>query len=234
MDSPVGTPVSDDAKKAVQKVLRWLESEGHHVEEVDNGVDGIQLMRNYFLMNSGEISSLVQELEEMMQKEITADDMEIEAWILNVAGKNVSAAEFSRSLASWDIAAEKMALFHEQYDFYITPATAFSAPKIGELTATETDANMLREKIEHLEPSKQQEFIYDMFLPGLTYTPFTQLANLTGQPAISVPVHMTELGLPIGVQAVAPKGDEHRLLQLAYQLEQTDVWVGMKGNPYFK
>src|SRR5690625_2013103 len=69
MDSPVGTPVSDDAKKAVQKVLRWLESEGHHVEEVDNGVDGIQLMRNYFLMNSGEISSLVQELEEMMQKE---------------------------------------------------------------------------------------------------------------------------------------------------------------------
>lgn len=233
MDSPVGTPVSDDAKKAVQKVLRWLESEGHHVEEVDNGVDGIQLMRNYFLMNSGEISSLVQELEEMMQKEITADDMEVEAWILNVAGQNVSAAEFSRSLASWDIAAEKMAIFHEQYDFYITPATAFPAPKVGELTASETDAGMLREKIEQLTPSKQQEFIYEMFLPGLTYTPFTQLANLTGQPAMSIPVHVTDSGLPIGVQAVAEKGAEHRLLQLAHQIEQTDLWIGMKGNPYF-
>lgn len=232
-ESPVGTPVSEDAKQAVKKVLQWLEEEGHHIEEVDNGVDGIQLMRNYFLMNSGEISSLVQELEELLKRNITSDDMEIEAWILNVAGKNVSAAEFSRSLASWDVAAEKMAQFHEKYDFYITPATAFPAPKIGELTATETDANMLRENIAQLDPGKQQEFIYEMFLPGLTYTPFTQLANLTGQPAISVPVHMTESGLPIGVQAVAPKGDEHRLLQLAHQLEQSNIWVGMKGNPYF-
>src|SRR5690625_459365 len=233
LDSPVGTPVAEDAKEAVKKVLYWLEAEGHHIEEVDNGVDGIQLMRHYYLMNSGEISSLVHELEELMQKEITADDMEIEAWVLHVAGKNVSAAEFSRSLASWDVAAEKMAVFHETYDFYITPATAFAAPKIGELTATESDENMLRENIAQLEPSKQQELIYDMFLPGLTYTPFTQLANLTGQPAMSVPVHMTKSGLPIGVQAVAAKGLEHRLLQLAHQLEQTDLWVGMQGNPYF-
>ena len=72
-----------------------------------------------------------------------------------------------------------------------------------------------------------------MFLPSLTYTPFTQLANLTGQPAISVPVHMTEEGLPIGVQFVAPKGYDHTLLQIATELENSDIWVGLRGNPYF-
>jgi len=76
--------------------------------------------------------------------------------------------------------------------------------------------------------------MYNMFLPSLTYTPFTQLANLTGQPAISVPVHITQVGLPIGVQVMAGKGEERLLLQLAAQLEQTDLWVGMKGNPLFE
>src|SRR5690625_2899669 len=191
-------------------------------------------MRNYFLMNSGEMASLVQNLEMMMQKDITEQDVEIETWLLNIAGKNVSAADFSSSLASWDDAAEKMALFHETYDFYITPATAFSAPKIGELTYSDEESAKLIEEIESIDPSKQQELIYDMFLPSLTYTPFTQLANLTGQPGISLPIHLTKEGLPLGVQVIAPKGEEHRLLQLAYQVEQTDLWVGMQGNPYFE
>ena len=234
MESPVFTPVSNDAKKATKKVLHWLEEQGHYVEEVDNDIDGEQLMRNYFLMNSGEMATLVENLESSLQRKVTADDMEIESWVLNVAGKNVFATEFSKSIASWDLAAEKMANFHQAYDFYITPATAFTAPEIGELTPSLSNANELREQIELLESDQQQALIYEMFLPGLTYTPFTQLANLTGQPAMSVPVHLTDLGLPLGVQVIAPKGDEHKLLQLANQLEQSHLWIGMKGNPYYK
>lgn len=232
-ESPVGTPVSEDAKEAVAKVLSWLEQQGHVIEEVDNQIDGVHLMRDYYLMNSGEISALIHQLEKFLKRKITFDDVEIETWLLNVAGQNVSAAEFSLSLASWDVAAAKMAELHQTYDFYITPATAYSAPKIGELTPDEAKRTELREQIESSDPKKQQEVIYDMFLPSLTYTPFTQLANLTGQPAVSIPVHLTNEGLPLGVQVMAAKGEEHRLLQLAYHLEQTDLWVGMKGNPYF-
>ncbi|MDI5788955.1 hypothetical protein PO124_12640 [Bacillus licheniformis] len=49
----------------------------------------------------------------------------------------MSAAEFTASLASWDRAAAQMAAFHETYDLYVTPATAYPAPKVGELTHTE-------------------------------------------------------------------------------------------------
>jgi amidase len=50
---------------------------------------------------------------------------------------------------------------------------------------------------------------------------------------MSVPVHLTAEGLPLGVQLLAPKGKENWLLQIASQLEQSELWVGMKGNPLF-
>jgi len=232
-NSPVGTPVSDDAKQAVGKVVTWLEEQGHEVEEVDNTIDGIQLMRDYYLMNSVGIATLIQQLEKMIDRKIHADDVEIETWLLNLAGKNVSAVGFSKSLASWDKAAAKMAELHQTYDFYVTPTTGYHAPEIGELTHSEEKEATLRDQIETTYSTKQQELIYEMFLPSLAYTPFTQLANLTGQPAVSVPVHLTKDGLPLGVHIMAPKGEESKLLQLAYQLEQTELWIGMKGNPYF-
>lgn len=231
--SPVDTPVSDDARLAVKKTVEWLEKQGHVIEEVDNGVDGIQLMKDYYLMNSGEISSVIGKLEKGISREITADDVEIETWVLNEAGKSVSAAEFSASLSSWDEAAVHMAKLHQTYDFYITPAAAFTAPKVGELTHSKEEQARLRSQIAEVKKSEQQALVYDMFLPSLTYTPYTQLANLTGQPAMSVPVHLSQEGLPLGVQVMAGKGEEHRLLQLAHQLEQSDLWVGMNGNPYF-
>jgi amidase len=86
-------------------------------------------------------------------------------------------------------------------------------------------------KVGELTKVEQQKLVYDMFEASLTYTPFTQLANLTGQPAISVPVHLTAAGLPLGVQFMAPKGKEDWLLQLAAQIEQSELWIGMKGNP---
>ncbi|MUV38567.1 Amidase [Lentibacillus sp. JNUCC-1] len=62
----------------------------------------------------------------------------------------------------------------------------------------------------------------------MTYTPFTQLANLTGQPGVSLPVYVSDAGLPLGVQFMAGKGAELSLLQLAYQVEQSELWQGVK------
>ncbi len=231
--SPVGTPVSEHAKQAVMKVIKWLVAEGHHVEEKDNDVDGIQLMKDYYIMNSGEMTTTVKEMEAAFGRELTSEDIELEGWLMNVAGKSVSAADFSKSLASWDIAAAKMAKLHETYDFYITPATADVAPKVGQLKVDDERKAAYLCDIHKGNQKEQQQLIYDMFLPSLTYTPFGMLANLTGQPAMSMPVYLSETGLPLGVQVIAGKGEEHRLLQLAYHIEQSDIWVGMKGNPYF-
>ncbi|MGX1830182.1 amidase [Paenibacillus taichungensis] len=230
--SPVGTPVSEEAKEAVYKTVRWLEEQGHEVEEKLSPVNGVKLMENYYMMNSGEMAAMISSMERSMGRALTSDDMEIESWVLAEAGKKVSAAEFVHSLAEWDVAAAQMSTLFERYDFYVTPVNAFSAPKIGELTPHDEQIQHLM-RISDLDKIQQQQLIYEMFEPSLTYTPFTQLANLTGQPAMSVPVHLTPEGLPMGVQIMATKGREDWLLHLAGQLETSELWVGMKGNPLF-
>ncbi|SEN60632.1 amidase [Paenibacillus sp. OK076] len=230
--SPVGTPVSDEAKEAVYKMVRWLEEQGHEVEEKLSPVNGVKLMENYYMMNSGEMAAMISSMERSMGRALTSDDMEIESWVLAEAGKKVSAAEFVHSLAEWDVAAAQMSTLFERYDFYVTPVNAFPAPKIGELTPHDEQIQHLM-RISDLDKIQQQQLIYEMFEPSLTYTPFTQLANLTGQPAMSVPVHLTPEGLPMGVQIMATKGREDWLLHLAGQLETSELWVGMKGNPLF-
>ncbi|PYZ92209.1 amidase [Salipaludibacillus keqinensis] len=231
MESPVGTPVSEDARLAVRKTTKWLEDNGHEVEEVTPEIDGKDLMRNYYLMNCGEMSAVILTLEKALGRPLSEKDMEIETWLLNQAGKSVTAAEFTMSLAAWDTAAAKMADFHKAYDFYITPATAFIAPDVGELTHSKESKEKL---LDEFERGNKQELIYEMFLPSLTYTPFTQLANLTGQPAMSVPVYVSDQGMPLGIQVMASKGREDLLLRLAFQMEQSELWEGMNENPYFE
>ncbi|WP_077623639.1 amidase [Sediminibacillus massiliensis] len=223
-ESPVGTPVSEAAKKAVHKVAGSLVEQGHHVEERSNGVDGMRLMKNYYLMNCGEMSSVISNFEQGLGREITSHDVEIVTWVLYKAGEKVSAAEFAKSLAEWDLAAAQMDEFHQTYDLYLTPTNAFPAPLNGELTHSHSEREELLE-VGNLNKQEQQQLVYDMFEPSLTYTPFTQLANLTGQPAMNVPVHLAEKNLPMGVQFTAPKGKEDWLLSLASHMEQSGLWL---------
>ena len=229
--SPVGTPVSQDAKEAVHQVVQWLQKQGHVVEEMGSPVDGISLMKNYYVMNSGEMNRVISHLEKMFEREITLADIEIVTWVLHKSGKKLSAAAYSESLAGWDIAAEEMARFHQKYDLYVTPTNAHPAPKIGELAQTNAEVEKLK-NIEKLTASEQQKLVYEMFLPSLTYTPHTQLANLTGQPAMSVPTYLTKESLPMGVQFLAPKGKEDWLFEIARGLEQSDHWIDVINNPF--
>ncbi|MEK3903122.1 amidase [Paenibacillus sp. FSL R7-0179] len=230
--SPVGTPVSAEAVEAVRKTVKWLESEGYEVEEKLSPVNGVRLMDNYYTMNAGEVSAMFLSLESAMGRAIKAEEVDIVTWVLAEAGKQVSAAEFVHSLHEWDVAAAQMAALMDRFDLYITPANADSAPKIGELTQTAAETEKLMQ-VSGLPKEAQRRMIYEMFEPSLTYTPFTQLANLTGQPAMSMPVHLTAEGMPIGVQVMASKGREDLLLQLAACLEQSPLWVGMSGNAGF-
>ncbi len=103
-------------KKAVQQFVRNLEQDGHIVEEKQAPIDGVQLMRDYYVMNSGEMNAVIQGLEKAVGGPLTAEDMEIESWLLHQAGKSVSAADYSDSL---DHGTEqlKLCLFHQTYDF---------------------------------------------------------------------------------------------------------------------
>lgn len=231
--SPVGTKVDAEASSAVHKLVKHLEEQGHYVEEAELPVDGKRLIENYYLMNCGEMASDLLYVEEMMGKKAIAKDIDIVTWVLSQVGMNLSAVEFTRSLAEWDVAAAQMTTLYQKYDLVITPTTAFTAPKVGQFMQSEAEVNKLL-GVTELSKNDQMQLVYDMFLPSLTYTPFTQLSNLTGQPAMSLPVHLSSDGLPLGVQVMAPKGKEDWLFQLAIEVENTDLWIEINKDHKFE
>lgn len=219
--SPVGTPVSPTAVAAVRDAAQFLEEQGYAVEEVKIPVDGVALMESYYTMNAGETAAFMSQLATNLQRKLTVDDMELLTWALYQTGLKTSAAEYSLALAQWDQAAWQMAQLHAQYPVILTPTTAWPAPKVGDsLVSPEHVAKM--QDIASLSPAAQKQLIYDQWLPALTRSPFTQQANLTGEPAISLPTAVTPEDLPLGIQFNAAKGQEAVLLQLGALFERAN------------
>ena len=215
--SPIGTEVHEECKTAVLKVARLLDLMGHHVEEVEPSVNGYKLAKSYLTMYFGETAATLASLEKILGRKARMNDVEPTTWLLGLLGKATSAEEFVLSIKEWDIAAYQMETFHETYDFYITPTTAFPPAKIGELRSTSVEKLLINivGKLGTGVLLKKAGIVDQIAEKNLMRTPFTQLANLTGQPAMSIPIHITTEGLPVGVQIMAAKGKEDLLLQLA-------------------
>ncbi|WP_100333636.1 amidase [Bacillus alkalisoli] len=232
-NSPIGTTVDESCKEAVLKTVQFLESLGHVVEEKEAPVDGKKIANSYLTLYFGEVSATLSTLEELLGRKVKFQDVEPATWLLGLLGKTTTAEEFVLSLRAWDKAAYAMETFHETYDFYVTPTTAFPASKIGEhdLKTVEKIALNVTGRMGTAKILKKMGIVDQLAEDSLKRVPFTQLANLTGQPAMSVPVHISKEGLPVGVQFMAARGKEHLLIQMAAQIEQSVLWVGMKGNP---
>ncbi|GAA0488189.1 amidase family protein [Salinibacillus aidingensis] len=225
--SPIGTEVEQDCIEAVEKTARLLEDMGHIVEEKEPGVNGRALAKSYFTMYFGEVSATLHDLQDVLGRKAKPSDVEPETWLLGMLGKAGSIEDYVLSMREWDQAAIKMESFHEEYDLYMTPTTAFKPARIGELDTKPSEKRLIRIASSlHLGKVLKKVRIIDQIMEdSLKRTPFTQLANLTGQPAMSIPLHKTDHNLPLGVQFIAARGREDLLLELAGQLEQTEHWL---------
>ncbi len=207
--SPIGGPVCAAAIRVVEKTVKYLETLGHELHEEEAPVDGREIMKGYYFVNGVETASML--------KGISREQVELISWCLYQYGMSLGGPEMVEALWQWDEAADRMHRFHERYDLYLTPATANTAPPLDTIYFDEKTRERM-ENIEHEEDKYQ--VIWDMFESSLWRTPFTMLANLTGQPAISLPLHMDENGFAIGAQFMAAKGSEALLFHVAEQLEE--------------
>ncbi len=192
-ESPVGTPVDPEAVAAVHQAATFLEQNGFEVEEIEMPTDGGALIDSYYLMNEGETASMFDQIEASLGRAVTVDDMEPLTWALYRTGRHISAATYSNALAAWDQAGYQMATLHETYPLVLTPTTAMTAPRIDQPMVSEAQLDQMRD-IDALTPAAQQRFIFDQwFLPSLTRSPFTAAGQLvTGEPAITLPTHLTK------------------------------------------
>ncbi len=234
--SPIGTEVHPECREAVIRAAQLLESLGHLVEEREAPVDGNKIAQSYMTLYFGEVAADIASLEEVLGRKARLDDVEPATWMLGLLGKVTSSEEWVLSIREWDTAAFKMEAFFEDYDLYMTPTTADPPSRIGEQDMASNEVTLMKwvSRLNLIKTLKKSGFVDDLIKRSLKRTPFTQLANLTGQPAMSAPLHMTSGGLPVGVQFIAAKGREDILYRLAGQLEQTAQWIKVEENPVYE
>lgn len=229
--SPIGTEVHPECVEAVEEAARLLEQLGHKVEEAQPEVDGKAIANSYLTLCFGEVAAEIEELEAILGRKVKTSDVEALTWTLGLLGRTLSAGDFARAKREWGVAGRAMGRFHLIYDLYMTPTLAYPPVRVGELQPKPHE-RLLMKAVNALGLGmifKMSGLIDQMAEANLSKMPFTQLANLTGQPAMSVPLHWTANGLPVGVHFMARFGDEVALFRLAAQLEKARPWFEKHG-----
>jgi len=203
--SPLGLAVDPECIKAVANAARLCESLGHSVEEKAPDLDHEALARAILAFIGPNVAIACEDRAKVLGRALTRADVEALTWRSIEAGRALSAADYVRAQTAIHAAGRRMARFHETYDVLIEPTYGSPPIKLGHLDMDSDDAGAYVARI-------------------LALTPFTTRYNMTGQPSMSVPLHWTSAGLPVGVMFSGPFGAEGTLFRLAAQLERAAPW----------
>ena len=225
--SPIGTEVHVEAKAAVENAAALLRGLGHEVEEASPDIDGAALAKAFLHIYFGQVAALVAQA---CATGARRGDFELLSRVLATLGDATSAGALTAQLLKWNEFARALARFHQRYDMLLTPTLAHPPVRHGQGDPSATEQALLNLLDRagllglFMRAGLLDGTIDKIARDSLQYVPFTQVANLTGVPAMSVPLHWTADGLPLGVQFVGRLGDEARMLQLAQQLETAQPW----------
>lgn len=203
--------VHPDCLTAIREAAALLESLGHQVEEstpVDEATATALDLEDTFLTRwaAGQAAT-VDQFGMLLGRELTADDVEPLTWAMVEIGRERSAGRYLRDIGIHQGLARATAAWHESgFDLQLTPTMA--APPVPLGTHDQHGPDPM-----------------EAYRKALVQGVFTASYNATGQPAISLPLHWSDDGLPIGVQLVAAYGREDLLISVAAQLEQARPWA---------
>jgi len=150
---------------------------------------------------------------------MTKNDVSPLTWALYQASKTLAANGSDFGNNAMAEAATTMVTYHKEHPIILSPTTAETAPLITDPAVLPEYQDRLQ-NMEKVDTKNQMPLIYDAWLHGLTKTPFTQQANITDDPAISLPTYVSPKGLPLGIQFTAGLGEDKTLIALGKLFEQ--------------
>jgi Asp-tRNA(Asn)/Glu-tRNA(Gln) amidotransferase A subunit family amidase len=222
--SAINAAPDPEAVTAVEAAAALLTELGHEVEEVSPPHDDEGLARDFLTIWFAQLHGQVTDV----KRRLGSPDSRFEADTLAGAelGRSAGMRPLLQSLANVNGHIRALAGFHETHDLLLTPTLAQPPLRVGALTSSNalqrTARLMARARAGRLLAATG--VLDEIIAENIGWVPYTQLANLTGRPAVSVPLHWTAAGLPLGVQLVGRLGADGLLLQLAAQLEQAQPW----------
>ena len=212
--------------KAVQEAAKLLEKLGHTVEEIPLPYEKSIVTEAFFVNVLSETAAVLRELGHYLGRPVRRDDVELNTWAQARLADGFSAADAAYQKRRWNTLNRSMGQLHETYAIFMTPTLPRPPIEIGTFQNKVSEQRLLKlvdsfGGLKYLTGSKMVEELAER---SLGYIAFTVITNMTGQPSMSVPLHWSAEGLPIGVMFAAKSGDEATLFRLAGQLEQERPW----------
>jgi amidase len=228
--SPLGAEVHPEHRAAVERTAAQLVELGHHVEAAEPEIDGQALARAYFHLYFGQVAASVAEA---LAEGAREGDFELETRVLALLGRAISAGDYVLQHRLWNQFSRALGRFYGNYDLYLTPSLAQPPARLGTHNMPQWQQLAVKPLLAVNWGSVllKTGVVEQMANEQLSRVPFTQLANLTGTPSMSVPLHQADDGLPIGVLFNGPVGGEATMLQLAAQLESAHPWSQRRPLP---
>jgi len=194
------------ATKATAKLCAEL---GHEVEEASFELDVARLAPAFFAVYATGLASTILNAAQQMKREPQASDVEAMTWNFFQMGRQISGAQYLAATGALQSAGRAFAGFFAERDIWLTPSLGSLPLPVGLIDFDDPKANFADPRI-------------------AAFALYNPLYNLSGQPAISLPLHVSKAGLPIGMMFGARYGEEAVLLRLAGELERAQPWIGRR------
>jgi len=199
-----GAKLHPECLAAVQNAAKLCANLGHIVEEADPGLDMVALRPMNARISAANTARSCNTRWKALGREPNTEDVEAVTWAVYERGMRVSGVEYIEAIAAVHAAGRKMGTFLTSYDVILSTTLAGPPPKLGYFDQN-GDVQTFAERVTE-------------------YLSVTPLHNATGTPAMSVPLHWTADGLPVGVHFAGRYGEEATLLALAAELETVQPW----------
>lgn len=226
----LGETVDPECVAALERTVGLMRELGHEVRPARPVYDRQRVLDAFLLIVAAGTAVNIRQSEELLGRKAGHGDFETETWLLGLIGTRHRADAYVDAMATLRALAPVCHAFLSDHDLLMTPTLGEPPILTGSVRAKGATAMLqkllarfdlaaLTKTLHGLDPTAKR--IFD-------FIPFTPLFNLTGQPAMSVPLEWTDGGLPVGIQFAAKYGDEATLLRLAAQLEQARPWADKK------
>ncbi|MGH6993185.1 MAG: amidase [Caulobacteraceae bacterium] len=201
-----GETIDPECSEAVRETARLLESLGHHLEEKRPPGDYRALREAAGVVVAANTAAALAIEGDRRDRPVAKEEVEDLTWTLAETGRATAATDYIRSLQAAHAFGREMAAFFNSCDVLLTSTLGKPPIEVGALRGSPPDMAGYGDRL-------------------FSFMPNTQPFNMTGQPAMSVPLAWSKEGLPIGLQFAAPQAGESLLFRLAGQLETARPWA---------
>ena len=225
-DAGLGRTLHAENRRALEATTARLYELGHEIVEVHLPLQRETFVSQYASLVAAEVAATLRMAPALVGREARREDLELATWVLARMGEAQSGGEVAAALADMQSFARRWLAWAADFDVLLTPTVGVPPLTLGayQLPQAHRAALQILTSLPSGVLLGQRDRILEAFDPVFEAAPYTMVANVTGQPSLSLPLHWTDDGLPMGMLFTARTGDEAVLFRLAAQLEQAMPW----------